>query len=538
MFAVGRLYCSAAPLLPVPRRARVVIFNALRAKKVGFLTPVTGASDRNKPWSRLGSSAPGKTPIDAPEFEVVVPKTQSSPLREAAISEFVPLPQLNDENVPQTFGELGVVEGLEAALMANGIRQPTPVQIASVGAILDEKDAAIQCYTGSGKTLAYLIPILMMALTRAEEEMESGTPDGEFGQLQALIVAPSRELAMQIVRVAKSLLPEEAHPAIHQCIGGANYARQVEGLKQKPIIVVGTPGRLSDHSRAGRLTTHKCPILVLDEVDQLLAQHFTEDMLRITEHVGKKLPHRQTVLVSATLTPNAVKKVGQWAPGSEFLFIGSQESMTLSPRVEETSTSPPQWGWGSKPSTSASAGGAYAESAALSLPPTLKHGYVVVPVARKVDMLRRLIYGMDAKRAMVFMNFQKRLKDTLHKLAAKKMEVGSMHGESTKLEREQTLKNFREGKYRALIVSDVVARGVDVEECDAVFNLELPNDGAHYAHRAGRTGRMGREGWVVSLVSPNEVFVISKLAKKIGIDIHEVEVGGGEVKVKGAFRKF
>jgi superfamily II DNA/RNA helicase len=196
---------------------------------------------------------------------------------------------------------------LQGGLSALGITDPTDVQTASIPAILGGGNVAVQCYTGSGKTLAYLLPILSLAVQRAETEWAGVTRKtaSEVGAVQAVVVAPSRELAMQIMRIAQSLLPETAKRAVAQAIGGASMERQREGLRMyRPIVVVGTPGRLAELSREGSLQTHRCGILVLDEADQLLAPQFREEMVRVTEHCGKRYPGgRQTVLVSATLTP-------------------------------------------------------------------------------------------------------------------------------------------------------------------------------------------------------------------------------------------
>ena len=139
---------------------------------------------------------------------------------------------------------------------------------------------------------------------------------------------------------------------------------------------------------------------------------------------------------------------------------------------------------------------------------------------------------MEAQRCLIFMNFARRTKDALFKLSARKMPVEALHGDKSKLERMNTLRRFRAGDLRALVVSDVAARGLDVEDCDAVFNLELPSNPSHYAHRAGRTGRMGRVGWVLSFVEKRDIFVIEKLATQLKIEIPQVEIQNGEVRLR------
>jgi superfamily II DNA/RNA helicase len=409
---------------------------------------------------------------------------------------------------------------------------------------------------------------MSFAVQKAEQEWSLATRKNRasLGQVQAIIVTPSRELAMQIVRVAESLLPDSAKRAVQQCIGGANMLRQRENLKMyKPIVVVGTPGRLAELSRDGALQTHKCPILVLDEADQLLAPQFREEMQRITEHTGKKCDNgRQTIIVSATLTPRVLSLCEVWCPQPRNLFIGAVPGPQSVPEDENNTddvdlqltvnggaapgtaaadgaeggaAGGPSWGWGIPGSTYipelndrriGSAGGYGNRDAAPAIAPGLTHLYVKSAPQHRVDTLRKAIHATNAQRVLVFMNFQQRLKDAEQKLAARKMKVASLHGDMSKQERQNTLAGFKNGKYRALLVSDVAARGLDVPDCDAVFNLELPTDAAHYAHRAGRTGRAGKEGIVVTVASGGETFVVEKLGKRLGVNFAEIKLEGGD----------
>lgn len=432
------------------------------------------------------------------------------------------------------------------------ISEPTPVQRIAIPHILSGKNVAIQCYTGSGKTLSFLLPALTLAIKRSEEEWSNVTRKtrGEAGKVHCVIVAPSRELAMQIVRVAQTVLPSQASQSVQQCIGGANIHRQREALKaNRPIVVVGTPGRLAELSKDGSLQTHHCGLLIMDEIDQLLAPQFREDMVRITEHTGKKCVKRQTVVVSATLTERVLAMSNPWCPDPEKIFLDAVGN-PVDPPKEEDVIAPsvlaetarvqgefPSRGWGDPdevfpqgiPITRSSAGGFGGRGSTPCVAPGLTHVFVSSAPQHKVDALRRSLHATGAERALVFMNFQHRLKDTEAKLKTKKISAASLHGEMTKTQRRNALDKFRKGKIRVLLVSDVAARGLDIPECDAVINLELPSDPAHYAHRAGRTGRAGREGVVVSLVTEREKFVVEKFASKLGIDIVQVENKFGSV---------
>jgi len=448
---------------------------------------------------------------------------------------------------PVTFTTLGVDKLFQAGLQKMGALQPSPIQAAALPHIFSKENCAIQSYTGSGKTLAFLLPVMTAAIQRAEALYKGGAQEVP---VQALVVAPSQELAMQIVRVAQGLLPNEGRKMVQQCIGGANPRFQAEALlTNKPLIVVGTPGRIVDMVRGSTLRLHHCPVLVLDEADQLLAPAFAEDMAHIHDHCGKRLPEgtrRQTILVSATLTQTVLSRTARWCPEPRYITAGGP-----APAVDLSSTTAadaaghtPAWGWGVKgwdgpafdagPRTQGAAGGVEADGLVPTMPPHLRHYFIVVQPQHKADEVRRCVHAMGVNRALVFMNFQQRLKDTMFKLGARKMTVAALHGEMSKVVRANVLNDFRRGRLRALVVSDVVARGLDVADCDAVFNMELPSSAAHYAHRAGRTGRMGAPGAVISLVPRGEQFVIEKLSKKLGVPILEAHTANGELVLGAA----
>ncbi|KAL0051824.1 hypothetical protein WJX82_002704 [Trebouxia sp. C0006] len=423
-----------------------------------------------------------------------------------------------------SFLNLSVDDRVVGRLQENDVQKPTAVQEAAIPAIISGRNVAMQCYTGSGKTLAYLLPVLSKAIQNAEKEFVALQQQGkahEAGTLQALVVVPSRELAMQIVRVAQGLLPRDARATIQQCIGGANPNRQAEALKlNKPLMVVGTPGRLTELSRMGRLQTHSCPILVLDEVDQLLEYHFEEDMTRLTQHCGKKLKEgRQTIIVSATLKDQVLQEASQWCPDAEKVFV-SPTGQLVDPAAAQQQVAAPHANGASQPQ-------APAEKPPPDLPPQLQHMYVETSRRHRVDAVRRCIHAADLQRVLVFMNYQQTLQDTQIKLSARGMSVGCLHGELDKAQRQNVLARFKRGEHRALIVSDVAARGLDVPDCDAVVNLELPSGPDHYAHRAGRTGRAGRSGLVISIAEPDTLFVIKKMAKRLQIAIAKAAVSEG-----------
>lgn len=450
---------------------------------------------------------------------------------------------INKEAFPfaaNSFSAFNLSDALLKRLKDEGLDVPTDVQVSAIPTILEGHDVAIQSYTGSGKTLAYLLPILSkVGPLKAVDENLRG--DGNTG-IEAVIVAPSRELAMQIVRETKKLLGPEHERVVQQLVGGANRSRQEEALKKnKPLIVVGTPGRISEISLAGKLRTHGCRVLVLDEIDELLSFNFREHMHRILEHVGKQKHakdqriqnknegtsssspskkseriERQTILVSATMPPSVLRAAITWGHKSllvranSVVDVGSAHNMEAA--VSDVSNSTIQ-------------------GAIESLPPALEHFYAISQQQHKVDTFRKCIHALDAKSVIVFMNHNTQLKDTVFKLEARGLTAGALHGDLSKLERTNRLASFRKGELRILVTNELAARGLDIIDCDLVVNLDLPTDSIHYAHRAGRTGRLGKKGTIVSICEQQEEFVLKKFQKQLGISISCCDIAGGRLTI-------
>jgi superfamily II DNA/RNA helicase len=438
---------------------------------------------------------------------------------------------INKEAFPfsaKSFSAFNLSDSLLKRLKDEGLDVPTDVQVSAIPTILKGHDVAIQSYTGSGKTLAYLLPILSkVGPLKAVDENLRG--NGKTG-IEAVIVAPSRELAMQIVRETKKFLGPEHERVVQQLVGGANRSRQEEALKKnKPLIVVGTPGRISEISLAGKLHTHGCRVLVLDEVDELLSFNFREHMHRVLEHVGKQKSaqdkriqnkderiERQTILVSATMPPAVLRAANTWGykpllvRANSVVDVGSAHNMEAA--VSDVSNSTIQ-------------------GAIESLPPSLEHFYAVSQQQHKVDTFRKCIHALDAKSVIVFMNHNTQLKDTVFKLEARGITAGALHGDLSKLERTNRLANFRKGELRILVTNELAARGLDIINCDLVVNLDLPTDSIHYAHRAGRTGRLGQKGTVVSICEQQEEFVLKKFQRQLGISINCCDFVGGQLTI-------
>ncbi|KAH7571318.1 hypothetical protein JRO89_XS04G0021900 [Xanthoceras sorbifolium] len=406
----------------------------------------------------------------------------------------------------KSFSELGLPPLLLERLEREGLMVPTDVQAAAIPTVLKNHDVVIQSYTGSGKTLAYLLPILSKVGPLKNESSNSDKESGKRTEIEAVIVAPSRELGMQIVREFERLLGPSDKKVVQQLVGGANRSRQEEALKKnKPAIVVGTPGRIAEISAAGKLHTHGCRFLVLDEIDELLSFNFRESIHRILEHVGTRpgadsrgpknplasQAGRQTIMVSATVPFSVIRAAKSW--GHDPLLVQARNVTPLD---------------------SVGASG---------------------PLQHKVDTLRRCVHALDAQSVIAFMNHSKQLKDAVFKLEARGMKAAELHGDLGKLGRSTTLKKFKNGEVRVLVTNELSARGLDVAECDLVINIDLPTDSIHYAHRAGRTGRLGRKGTVVTICEEREVFVMNKMQKQLGVPISACDFTEGKLVIADLF---
>ncbi|OVA09254.1 Helicase [Macleaya cordata] len=475
-----------------------------------------------------------------PSSVIEVPKTKAKPVRSIgvkAVKVKAPLEIDSALFAAKTFSELNLPPLLIERLERVGLTVPTDVQSTAIPTILQNHDVVIQSYTGSGKTLAYLLPILSEVGPLKKKLSSEEETDKRIG-IEAVIVAPSRELGMQIVREFEKILGPEDKKLVQQLVGGANKSRQEEALrKNKPAIVVGTPGRIAEISATGKLHTHNCRFLVLDEVDELLSFNFREDMHRILEHVGRRSGvepsssakgplarrvERQTILVSATVPFSVTRAARSW--GRNPVLVRAK---TVVPLESVPATGPDTL----SVHTSSSTSNTITQGAVESLPPNLKHFYCVTRLQHKIDSLRRCVHALDAKSVIAFMNHTKRLKDAVFKLEARGIKAAELHGDLGKLARSTTLKKFKNGELRILVTNELSARGLDVSECDLVVNLDLPTDSIHYAHRAGRAGRLGRKGSVVTICEDSEVFVVKKLRRQLGIPIQACEFTEGKLIV-------
>lgn len=357
------------------------------------------------------------------------------------------------------FPSLGINQSLHKKLQLMDIEVPTPVQKKTIPLVLEDKNLLVQSPTGTGKTIAYIAPLLMKINKTSND-------------LEVIILVPSRELAMQTVRVGKELAEEGTGFAV--LIGGANPKRQLEYLRNKPKIVVGTPGRILELLRKRKINGQTIKTIVVDEVDKMLSQGFFDDVKGILKSTLKT---RQTLFYSAT-TPKEILR-------------GLPELME-SPVVVQMRDD-------------------------AGVPTTIEHQYLTVGKKNKFITLGKLLKIYNSKKVMVFMQKNEGTEPLANLLTEKGIVVGALHSDLPQNLRKNIMENFRKGKIKVLVTTDLLARGIDIPGVDYIINYDLPMDEKHYLHRAGRTGRAGKKGTAITLVYDEQRFIMRKYARMLNI---------------------
>ncbi len=337
-------------------------------------------------------------------------------------------------------------------------KQPMPIQTQMIPEMLEGKDIVAESPTGTGKTLAYALPLIQMV-------------DGDSPKTQALIITPSQELSMQIVNVIRELV-EGTSVTVTQLIGGANMQRQIERLKKKPTIVVGTPGRLNELVKDKKLKMYDIHHVVIDEGDQLLSREYRVLVKGLIEAAN---PDRQLAVVSATITDE--------------IDLVAKQLMNNPVRLQVNADEIPDSG-------------------------QVIHSYVKVEERNKTDVLRG-ISALSGVRALTFMNNVDQLRLKELKLLYNDAPIAVLYSDMKKFDRQKTLEDFRKGTIRILIATDLAARGLDIEGLTHVIHVDVPHTAEQYLHRSGRTGRAGADGEVLTLLSYPEERDYRKVSKGI-----------------------
>ncbi|MDA8254681.1 MAG: DEAD/DEAH box helicase [Betaproteobacteria bacterium] len=376
-----------------------------------------------------------------------------------------------------TFDQLGLLPELLRAVKDNGYTHPTPIQTQAIPIIMAGKDVMGGAQTGTGKTAGFTLPLLQRLAKYA-----SSSPSPARHPVRALILAPTRELAMQ---VHESVVTYSKYmPLRSVCIyGGVDIKPQIAELREGREIVVATPGRLLDHVQQKSVSFAAVEVLVLDEADRMLDMGFIPDIKRILAMLPKE---RQSLLFSATFS-NEIKNLA--------------DSMLKAPQLIEV-----------------------ARRNAVS--ETITHRVYPVASDLKRSLLVHLLTHQDLKQALVFVGTKFGASRLAVYLERQGIEADAIHGDKSQVQRTEALEGFKSGKIRVLVATDVAARGLDIDDLPVVINYELPHTAEDYVHRIGRTGRAGKLGNATSLFAPEESQRLADIEKLIKLKIERVEISG------------
>ncbi|WP_163192394.1 DEAD/DEAH box helicase [Clostridium thermarum] len=372
------------------------------------------------------------------------------------------------------FDTLGLNNALITALKKSGITEPTEIQSKVIPVALDNKDIIGQSKTGTGKTLAYLLP-LFNKIDTAKREM------------QVIILAPTHELVIQIHKEIATL-SQNSNLGVTSAaiIGNANLGRQLERLKEKPHIIVGSSGRIFELIKMRKITAHTIKTIVIDEADRLLDATNLETVKAI---IKSTLRDRQLMFFSATMPPKTVSIAQELMKSLEIIKVDEKDEVN----------------------------------------PNIVHYYFVCDQRDKIVLLRKLVHAIKPERALVFINKSEDIERNTAKLKYHKLKAEGIHGSNAKEDRKKALEDFRSGRINLLVASDIAARGLDIKGVTHVFNLEVPEDPKDYLHRVGRTGRAGSEGTALTIATEREIALINNIRKTYKLSIQQKDIYMGKI---------
>lgn len=383
------------------------------------------------------------------------------------------------------FKDLNLSKEIEKAISEMGFEEATPIQSLAIPYILQGKDIIGQAQTGTGKTCAFGIPAIEML-------------DMTQKCVQVLILCPTRELAVQVSEEINAV--SKYTKGVHSLpiYGGQSIDRQIMALKKNPQIIIGTPGRVMDHMRRRTLKLDGLKMIILDEADEMLNMGFREDIDTILEDLTME---KQTLLFSATMPKGILEITNKYQKNPIHLQTAHKE-LTV---------------------------------------PLIDQFYIEVRESSKLELLTRLIDANDINLGLVFCNTKRKVDETTANLQTRGYSAESLHGDMKQSERDRVMAKFRKGTIQILVATDVAARGIDVNDIEAVFNYDIPNDEEYYVHRIGRTGRAGKKGISYSFIFGREIYKlrdIMRYTKSEIIQIHPPTVSDitGR-KIESAFDK-
>lgn len=369
-----------------------------------------------------------------------------------------------------TFRDFPLSEAIQRAVAEVGYTEPTPIQAQSIPLILEGKDVIGRSHTGTGKTAAFGLPAIEMI-------------DPDLEGVQVLALCPTRELAMQAAAEVEKFARYKKGVKVVAVYGGASMEKQILQLKKGANFVIGTPGRIMDHLRRRTLRLGSLRMVILDEADEMLNMGFREDIETILAQAPEE---RQTVLFSATMPQPILDITREYQKDPVMVAIGSERSRTAE---------------------------------------NIEQFYFDCPMGRKMDVLNLLLAKYDPKLSVVFCNTKKMVDELSEYLTNAGYQAVGIHGDMRQSARTQVMASFKSHRTRILIATDVAARGIDVENVDAVFNFDIPQDIEFYVHRIGRTARAGKEGKAYTLISGRRQFYqLRDIMASTGAKIVQAEI--------------
>ena len=389
-----------------------------------------------------------------------------------------------DQETPAAtqFRDLKLGDALLQTLADVGYETPSPIQSATIPPLLEGHDLVGQAQTGTGKTAAFALPIL------ARLDLSKTKP-------QALVLAPTRELAIQVAEAFHRYAAKLPGFHVLPIYGGQSYGPQLAGLKRGVHVVVGTPGRVIDHLTRGSLDLSQLTTLVLDEADEMLRMGFIDDV----EAVLKKTPPtRQIALFSATM-PTQIRRIAQ-------TYLREPVEITIR----------------NKTTTAAN----------------IRQRYWYVSGVQKLDALTRILEAESFEAMLVFMRTKNATEELAQKLQARGFSAAAINGDIVQAQRERTIQQLKDGKIDILVATDVAARGLDVERISHVLNFDIPTDTEAYVHRIGRTGRAGRSGEAILFVAPREKRLLQAIERATRQPISEMQLPSVEAVNDQRITKF
>ncbi len=380
------------------------------------------------------------------------------------------------------FTELSLSSEIQKAVGDMGFVEATPIQSEAIPVLLQGHDVIGQAQTGTGKTAAFGIPLLELIDTR--DKVTS-----------ALVMCPTRELAVQVAQEIKKLAKYKKGIAVLAVYGGEQIQKQINALKRAVHVVVGTPGRIMDHLDRKTLDLSELKMVVLDEADEMLNMGFREDMEAILKHAPKE---RQTVLFSATMPKPILELTKKFQHDPKLIKVTKSE-LTVS---------------------------------------SIEQGYYDIKVSQKADVIAQLIEQHGLKLMLVFCNTKRKTDEVTEQFQQMGYKAEAIHGDLRQNQRNNVLSRFKRGDVNILVATDVAARGIDVENVEAVFNFDLPLDAENYVHRIGRTGRAGKSGRAYSFVTGrNDMAKLRDIESYTKVKIERQHLPSGKERIELAKSK-